>query len=162
MRVATTACLVETYGTGLEVVRVEVTVEDGMERFGFAGPYAPPVNAVRALRDRVRWGIVASDLPWPRLHIRVATWPALRQIDPAIDLAVAIGVVEAASIADVAVDDSVLLVGTIDKRGLVRGIPGISVEVAERMADRHGFADAIVGNGLMSIGHFVRHAAMVA
>jgi len=104
-------------------IDVEVHLSPGLPSFTIVGL---PDAAVREARDRVRAAVLSSGHKWPSGRLTVNLAPSdLRKAGSGLDLAIAIGVLVAASVLPPAAVDGVAFVGELGLDGSVRPVPGI-------------------------------------
>lgn len=118
-------------------VTVEANIATGLPTFVVVGL---PDAAVQESRERVRAGIVASELDFPLNRITINLAPAdLRKEGPSFDLAIAACILAASD--QLPADDleSWLLVGELSLTGQIRPVRGVlSIALAARRAGLRG------------------------
>lgn len=146
--------VVDEYGRGLHLVRLHFSVEPGRTGVGFVGTYSPSVTAVRSMQRRVAEALRAEGFAWPDGFVRIASDPEVRELDPTLDLAIAIGLLRASGQAVLGMPESVAYVGELGGGGVIR-LPWVSIGDIEKLGDRYHLADVVAGNGRLTIGQLV-------
>lgn len=112
-------------GTHAEIVRVEVSVQEGLPG---AGVYGVTPLAVRELRHRVRSAIRAAGYVLPLARFTISLTPANLQpiSSPAYDFAVAIAWLRALGVLSVGDAATTVFYGELSIDGAVRPSPGVT------------------------------------
>ncbi len=122
---------------GVEAVPVcvEVDIANGLPALTVVGL---PDTSVQEARDRVRAAMVNSELPFPRTRVTVSLAPSdLRKEGPALDLAIALGLVVAQDAAPSTGVEARLFLGELGLGGEVRPVRGaLAAAEAARAAGR--------------------------
>lgn len=117
-------------------VEVEADLTSGLPAFSIVGL---PDTAIREARERVKAGIVNSELDFPRRRITVNLAPAdLKKEGPAFDLPIAIAILQATR--QVKVErDSYIISGELALDGSVRRIAGaLPIAIYTKRSGRQG------------------------
>lgn len=114
-------------------VRVEVHVATGLPGFTVVGQ---PDTACREARDRVRAALLTSSLGWPSRRTTVNLAPSgVRKVGAGLDLAIAVGLLQADGQLDQPVPAGLGLLGELGLDGSVRRVPGLLSLVEATVAD---------------------------
>ena len=127
-------------GVDGQPVTVEVHVSSGLPAYHVVGL---PDMAVRESRERVRAALLSSDLTFPMQRITVNLAPGgIRKSGSGFELAVALGLLEAADELPAGVLDGVGVLGELGLDGSVRAVPG-TLALVDALA-RRGTTSVVV------------------
>lgn len=122
------------------IVRVEVSVADGLPGFGVVGL---PDASVAEARWRARCAVEASGQAWPNRRITVSLSPAeVRKHGAGLDLPIAVGVLAAAGRLPVSALSTTVFIGELGLDGRLRASRGLLAAVLAARAA--GFSTVVV------------------
>ncbi len=124
-------------------ITVEVHVGQGLPSFNIVGL---PDESIREARDRVRAAVMSSDQQWPRHRVTIGLAPSQeRKTGSGLDLAIAVGVLVATGVIDVATRSRGLaFIGELGLDGSIRPVRGVAPmvgmlgDIRRRRAGRFG------------------------
>lgn len=128
------------YGIEGQIIETEIDIQRGLPQFHIVGL---PDSAVRESTERVRAAIRNSGFEFPLSRITVNLAPAgIRKEGPALDLAIALGILLTSGQWKAPDPEPVLIIGELALDGSVRKVAGVLPMIAS--ADKAGFRRFIV------------------